>query len=60
MARKAPRLSIAEQRKRRQGRLGMALIAAVALAFAGMLFGAYQLDKARGITVAQSLQSVGL
>ncbi len=49
-----------QRRKARLDRIGLAIIAACALAFAGMLYGAYKLDEARGITVAESLGSVGL
>ena len=54
------RLSIAERRKRQQDRYGWALILSCALALGAMFAFAYQADKARGISVAQSLASAGL
>lgn len=54
------RYNRAELRKRQLDRAGIALIAACALVFAGMLYGAYKADQARGITVEQSLRSAGL
>jgi len=58
MARKP--ISLSQQRKRNQDRAGIALIVACAVAFAGMLYGAYVVDQSRGITVSQSLRSAGL
>ena len=53
-------LSPSQRRRRDQERAGMAIIAAVALAASGMLYGAYKVDQARGITVAESLDQWGL
>lgn len=52
-------ISPAEARKRRQDRAGLALIAGCALAFAGMFTAAYQADKARGISLSESLANAG-
>lgn len=53
-------MSESERRKRHLDRLGFALIAVTVFAFAALGFIAYEADKARGITVAESLASVGL
>jgi hypothetical protein len=55
-----PYRSAAATRKAHLDRCGIALIAACALIFAGMLYGAYKLDQARGISIGQSLRSAGL
>lgn len=47
-------------RERRERRNGLALIAGAALAFAGLLGGAWHVDNARGISAAQSLDQWGL
>lgn len=54
------RISAAQRRKRKLDLMGSALIVAVALAFAGVLTGAYLIDKANGISVGQSLANHGL
>jgi hypothetical protein len=48
-----------KQRERQQQRFGMGLIIAALLSFAMMVTAAYQIDKARGISVDQSLRSAG-
>ena len=55
-----PYVSLRQQRQQRQDRLGMILIALEVVALVALITGAYQLDKARGMTVAQSLVSAGL
>lgn len=57
--RRSRRLTSSELRKRSQDRLGMFLIALSLSGFAGMFAGAYQIDKARGISVCQSLAQSG-
>ena len=52
--------SRAQLRKARLDKAGAALIAACALTLAAMIYGAYSIDKARGVSVSQSLQSAGL
>lgn len=52
--------AIVDRRKRRLDIMGCGLIAACALSLAAMLYGAYQIDKAHGISVSQSLRSAGL
>lgn len=47
-------------RKARQDRLGLALIAATVLGFAGMLYGAAKIDHARGTSVEASLALHGI
>jgi hypothetical protein len=54
------RLSAAEVRKRNADRMGIAILLAVALATAGLIWGAYQVDKAQGLSVGQSLALWGL
>lgn len=49
-----------DRRDRAQARTGMALVLASLLGFAAMLYGAYSLDAARGVTVSQSLEDWGL
>lgn len=44
----------------RQRNAGYAILAACALGTAGLLFGAYKVDQSNGITVAESLASVGI
>lgn len=46
-------------RKQRLDIMGITLIAAILLAFAGMFYGAYKVDQAHGITVQQSLDNWG-
>lgn len=54
------RLSRSEQRKRAQDRLGYAMLSGCALITGGLLWAAYTIDKANGITVGQSLAMWGL
>lgn len=53
-------LSSRELRKRSQDRLGVALISATVLGFGALVYGAARIDAANGITVSQSLASVGI
>jgi hypothetical protein len=46
--------------KRRQDRLGVSLIIATALGFAGMFYGAVRIDAHNGLTVSQSLCTAGI
>lgn len=54
------RKSLATVRLQRERHIGLALIIGAALAFAGLIYGAAQLDTAQGVTVSQSLDSAGL
>lgn len=54
------RLSASQRREKQQGRIGLALIVSSVLAASTMLYGAHKVDEARGISVDQSLASVGL
>lgn len=54
------RMTVRERRERSEMRKGWMMIAAAALAFAGMIAGAYAVDQAQGVTVAQSLSDWGL
>lgn len=53
-------VSAYDRRRRSQGRSALALIVACVVAFGGALAGAAAVDEARGVTVSQSLESVGL
>jgi hypothetical protein len=57
--RRSRRPTASEIRKRNQDRLGMFLIALSLSGLGGMFFGAYQIDKARGISVCESLARSG-
>lgn len=46
-------------RKRNQDRAGIAIVAAVALSFSGLLYGAARIDAANGITPAESMCNNG-
>jgi len=59
-ARSARPLSRSELRKRSQDRKGFALLTATALGFAALFGGAYAVDSANGVSVSQSLASVGI
>lgn len=52
--------SAARRRKQRLDRIGMAVCGSCALIFAAMLYGAYKIDQARGISIGESLASAGL
>lgn len=54
------RLTYAQRRQRSEARQGWLMIAIAALALGGMLYGAYSVDQARGISVSASLQGAGL
>lgn len=50
----------AEQRKRRQDRIGLGIIAAVLFTSAAGLYGASRIDAANGLTVSESLCTAGI
>jgi hypothetical protein len=56
----AKRLTYRQKQERAARRAGLACLAITAAAFAALIAGAYHLDKARGITVAESLASAGI
>lgn len=47
-------------RKQQQDIMGICMIALMLGLFVGMMYGAYKVDQARGITVCQSLASAGI
>jgi len=55
-----PYVSAKARRARAEARAAVTVWAAVALALAGLIWAAYSIDSARGISVSQSLRSAGL
>lgn len=53
-------LTISQQRKRSQDRLGLAIIGAAVLGFAGFGYAAVKIDASNGITPAESMCNNGL
>lgn len=57
---RARRMTAADRRRRAQDRLGWALLTFTMLGFVGLLYAAYRIDAANGITPCQSLANWGM